>query len=310
MTSLYVDRKGVSLEVDADTLVFRENGSRIGTVPLGPLERVFLRGDVTLKASALGKLGQRGVGVVILSGRKGEATLLMHQPHNDASRRLKQYQVAQDPVNRLELARIVTESKLKRQLAYIREQRELQPMSRYMLTLSAERIEKALESVDHAESVGSLRGIEGAAAQGYFMSLKELFPESLRFKGRNRRPPRDPVNAALSYTYTLLHAEAVLQVYGAGLDPFVGFLHDVSFGRESLACDVVEPLRVGADRFVQELFRRRTLEAEHFTTTKDGCLLGKAGRARFYAAWEQVADGLRNELAEDVNELRILIEAA
>ncbi|WP_295451644.1 CRISPR-associated endonuclease Cas1, partial [uncultured Thiodictyon sp.] len=76
MTSLYVDRRGVTLKADGEALVFYENDERRGTVPLAPLSRVFLRGDVTLSASLLGKLGERGIGVVVLSGRKGEPTML------------------------------------------------------------------------------------------------------------------------------------------------------------------------------------------------------------------------------------------
>ena len=90
MTSLYVDRRGVTLKADAEALVFCENGERVGTVPLAPLSRIFLRGDVTLSSSLLGKLGERGIGVVVLSGRKAEPTMLLARPHNDAARRVAQ----------------------------------------------------------------------------------------------------------------------------------------------------------------------------------------------------------------------------
>lgn len=90
MSSLFVDRRGVQLELDADALIFRENGERIGTVPVAPLTRVFLRGDVRLSAALLGKLGERGVGVVVLSGRQGKPSLLLARPHNDATRRVEQ----------------------------------------------------------------------------------------------------------------------------------------------------------------------------------------------------------------------------
>ena len=96
MTSLYVDRKGVELRVESDTLIFAEEGKRVACIPLQPLERVFLPGDVTLKASVLGRLGAKGIGVVVMSGRKGEATMLMPRPHNDAARWMARYKVAQD----------------------------------------------------------------------------------------------------------------------------------------------------------------------------------------------------------------------
>ena len=118
-----------------------------------------------------------------------------------------------------------------------------------------------------------------------------------------RRPPRDPLNALLSLGYTLLHSEAVLALYGAGLDPYIGFYHQLDFGRESLACDMVEPLRVEVDSFALELFRAEILRVEDFSTTESGCLLGKNGRAKFYGNWEKLAEKLRKQLSLRVDEL-------
>jgi CRISPR-associated protein Cas1 len=112
-------------------------------------------------------------------------------------------------------------------------------------------------------------------------------PAALHFTGRNRRPPRDPVNACLSLGYTLLHMQAVHACAVAGLDPLLGFYHRPAFGRESLACDLIEPLRPAADLWVWNLLRTRTLREDHFTLDKGACLLGKAGRAIFYAEWER-----------------------
>jgi CRISPR-associated protein Cas1 len=114
----------------------------------------------------------------------------------------------------------------------------------------------------------------------------------------------------LSLGYTLLHAEAVLALYGAGLDPFIGFYHGLDFGRESLACDLVEPLRVEVDQHALMLFRSEKLRPEDFSTTESGCLLGKAGRARFYGEWEPLAARLRKLLAESVGDVtEAIVEA-
>lgn len=303
MTSLYVDRRGVTLKADGEALVFYENGERVGTVPLAPLSRVFLRGDVTLSSSLLGKLGGRGIGVVVLSGRKAEPTLLLARPHNDAARRVAQYRLSQDGEFRLRFACGVVEAKLRSQAAFLAEHRDDEPRSRYLLTLALRRMETAIAAVSGQTSIASLRGVEGAGAAAYFEGFGDLLPEHLHFSVRNRRPPRDPVNAALSLGYTLLHAETVLALYGSGFDPFIGFYHTLSFGRESLACDVVEPLRVEVDRHILQLFRQEKLRADDFSTVDGGCWLGKAGRARFYADWEPLAERLRKRMAEAMSGL-------
>ncbi|MDP2824004.1 MAG: CRISPR-associated endonuclease Cas1 [Sulfuritalea sp.] len=300
MTSLYVDRRGVELKADGEALVFHENGVRCGTVPLAPLSRVFLRGDVTLSASLLGKLGERGIGVVVLSGRKGVPTLLLGRPHNDAARRVAQYRLSLDAGFCLGFSRAIVEAKLRAQRALIAERREEDLRWRYPLTVCLERLDNCLAEVDAQPGIAALRGLEGAGAAAYFQGYQELFAERLHFSGRNRRPPKDPVNAVLSLSYTLLHAEAAIALYGAGLDPFIGFYHALDFGRESLACDVVEALRPQADRFVLGLFRGETLRPEDFSQADGACLLGKAGRARYYAAWETAAEALRRALTEAV----------
>ena len=113
MTSLYVDRRDVTLKADGEALVFYENGERVGTVPLAPLSRVFLRGDVTLSSSLLGKLGEKGIGVVVLSGRKAVPTMLLGRPHNDAARRVAQYRLSMDKEYCLRFARETVEAKLR-----------------------------------------------------------------------------------------------------------------------------------------------------------------------------------------------------
>ena len=303
MTSLYVDRRGVFLKADGEALVFYENNERIGTVPMAPLSRVFLRGDVTLQSSLLGKLGERGIGVVVLSGRKAEPTMLLGRPHNDAARRVAQYRLSTDADFCLRFTRAVVEAKLRSQMAFLADKRDSEPHSRYLLTLAIRRIESAIAAVDTTDNIASLRGLEGNGAAAYFEGFGDLFAERLHFKSRNRRPPKDPVNAVLSLGYTLLHSEAVLALYGAGLDPYIGFYHALNYGRESLACDIVEPLRVEVDKHVLRLFRSETLRPDDFSKTDGACLLGKAGRSRFYAEWEPLAEKLRKQLEESVSDV-------
>ena len=300
MTSLYVDRRGVTLKADGEALVFYEGEERVGTVPLAPLSRVFLRGDVTLSSSLLGKFGERGIGVVVLSGRKAIPTMLLGCPHNDAARRVAQYRLSQDPAFCLSFSRSLVKDKLDAQAGFLNERRDAEPLNRYPISVVLRRLEGIGASLPTQRTVASLRGAEGAGAAAYFEGYASLLPERLHFDGRNRRPPRDPVNAVLSLGYTLLHAEAVLALYGAGLDPFVGFYHGLDFGRESLACDVVEPLRVAVDRHALQLFRTQKLRPDDFSLSNGACLLGKAGRSRFYAEWEGLSEWLRRRMAERV----------
>lgn len=309
MTTLYIDRKNVRLDLDAEALVFYENGERIGTVPLGPLQRIVIRGGVTVDTSLLGKLGANGIGVIFISGRKAEPTLFMPRAHNDAVRRLAQYRAACDPQRALAIAGKIVADKLAAQRTYLQSKVENRLDCRYELTRVIKAISGMMGQIDDKPSLAELRGLEGAAANMYFTAYAALAPESLGFHGRNRRPPKDPLNATLSLAYTLLHAEATLAAHAAGLDPCIGFLHAPAFGRESLASDLIEALRADVDAWAMALFNRQELRAESFSNTADGCFLGKAGREKFYRAWEPLAENLRKKMEHQARTLLRLIAA-
>lgn len=303
MSTLFVDRRDIHLEHDAGALVVRDRGERLATVPLAPISRVVLRGSVTLAASVLGHLGERGIGVVVLSGRKGDATLFFGRPHNDARLRVEQCRRSLDEKFCLAYARSLVHDKLEQQCQWFNALRPRYPQARYPLTQAIEQLRQQQVRLPQARNLDSLRGQEGAAASGYFAGLRAVVPASLQFNERNRRPPRDPFNALLSLTYTLAHAETALALHGAGLDPCVGFYHQLQHSRESLACDLMEPLRPLADRLCLELVATQTLTADHFGHSAAGCLLGKAGRTRYYTAYEQHAPALRQAIREGVRAL-------
>lgn len=305
MTTLYLDRRGLALKQEGRSLVIFEDGARRGSVPLHLLERVVLRSSVSLESTLLAHLADAGVGLLVFGGRHARKhALILGDWHNDAARRIGQYRAYQNPDWRRAWSQRLVILKVKGQSRLLQRALRERPDLRYPLTTALGRLEgmRATLSGEDA-SPERVRGLEGAAAAAYFEGLCSLFPESLAFKGRNRRPPRDPVNAVLSLGYTLLHAEAVLACHGAGLDPLIGFYHELVFGRESLASDLIEPLRPRVDAWAWERFRTRDLRIEDFETTGGACLLGKGGRHSFFASWELFVRAPRRLLRRYANRL-------
>ncbi|MGX2040870.1 CRISPR-associated endonuclease Cas1 [Methylocaldum sp. MU1018] len=297
MGTLYLDRKDIEIRCEGRHLCLYEAGSRRATIPLNVVERVVVRGQATLSTGALGLLAEEGVGLLVLSGRQGRAAAILHgKKHGDTARRIAQYRWHHDDEFRLPWSRRLVALKLKAQARLLRSALQVRPDCRKPLTDGIARLERALATVDDAARLVRLQGIEGAAAAAYFAGFTPLFPASLGFTGRNRRPPKDPVNAALSLAYTLLHFEAVNACHAAGLDPCVGFYHEPAYSRESLASDLIEPLRPRVDRWVWRLFAERILRADSFATEADRCLLKKAGREIFYARYEIFVRPLRGLL--------------
>ena len=149
----------------------------------------------------------------------------------------------------------------------------------------------ALPLLETCEDLEQLRGLEGEAAQRYFDRFHALIlqqKEDFVFTTRSRRPPRDNVNALLSFAYSLLANDCAAALEGVGLDPYVGFLHRARPGRRSLALDLMEELRaVYADRFVLSCINQKVVNAKHFEKQENGAvLLTEDGRRAFLHAWQ------------------------
>lgn len=299
MGSLYLDRPDLRLKRDGKALVLYQGEARQGSVPLALLERVVIRGTVVLDTGVLGALADQGASVLFQTGRFGRVqAMLLGGGQGDAGRRVAQYQLYRDPVWRGRWSRYLVARKLAGQVRLLRGALRQRPDLRKPLGDALASLESLRVRVQAAppDALDSLRGLEGAAAAVYFGALTALFPASLGFQGRNRRPPRDPVNACLSLAYTLLHFDAARACHGAGLDPLIGFYHALAPGRESLAADFLEPLRPRVDAWVWGLFRDQILRDDHFHQDGDACLLGAAGRQRFYGGYEGFARPLRRLL--------------
>lgn len=256
MTTLYVDRKGLTCKYENKALVFFEDGQRCGTIPTIPLKRVVFQSSVTLETSLLAHLGRQGIGVTLLSGHTHQPAIYLPAQTEDAHRRIAQYVLSQDEYYRTKISQKLLLKKFLVQQETLRTLLITNP-GHISLEDAIRSITNAVEKLNGAEHVSTLMGIEGNAASVYFQALASIAPKELKFKGRNRRPPKDPLNAVLSLLYTLVYAEAALIAHIAGLDPYVGFLHTLESGRASFACDIMEPLRPKLDLFALSLFQNK-----------------------------------------------------
>ena len=305
MALLLLDRAQLEVKTEGDTLALYEAGVRRGTVPIKLIDRCVIHGAQTrLDSGVLTKLADAGATTVLMSPRSPRrVAIVLGAQHNDAAVRLAQAERVMNDAWCRQWALAVVRAKLARQRRTLRHLQDQRPDARKPLFDALQSLGAILDGLDanasslanvgpagkvaDIPSLDSLRGFEGAAARAYFCGLAGVFAPALNFSGRNRRPPRDPVNVCLSLSYTMLHAQAVQMCITTGLDPLLGFYHRPAFGRESLASDLIEPLRAAVDLWVWQLLRERTLREEHFSLDKGACLLGKAGRAIYYAEWEK-----------------------
>ncbi len=321
MSTLYIDRQGSELRIQTGVLHISTPDAPDRRLPLKYLDRIVLRADTQLSSKVLCALAEGGVNLIALGGRGGQhIAQITGTPHNDARRRWQQVLTFSQPQACALLARQLIQSKVKRQLATLNELAAHRPDLRKPLHDGRQRLERILETLRESSAptntldthtLDTLRGLEGAAAAMYFEAYFSAFAPALGASTRNRRPPRDPVNAVLSLSYTLLYSQATAACWAAGLDPALGALHTLSHGRAALACDLMEPYRPLVDLWVWHLFREGTLRPEHFGHDGAGaCLLGKAGRSHFYASWEEHAPHYQRSLLRYARTLGHSLSAA
>lgn len=292
---LYVQGQGFSLGLSGELLEVREKGKKVDEVRLMDLSHVSLFGNVQLSAQALRELTAREIQVTHLSYGGWIHGITTPMTHKNILLRQKQYAAAADERACLTLAKAFVMGKVKNGRTLLRRNGREVP-ERVLRELAACRLD-----IGKAESLATLLGVEGNAARTYFSSLTCMFKAQSKgtetpafdFQGRNRRPPRDPVNAMLSFVYALLTKELVATIVSIGLDPFLGFYHQPRYGRPALALDLMEEFRpLVGDSVVIGLINNGELGATDFLTRAGACTLTDVGRKRVIEAFERRMDTL------------------
>ena len=257
MAVLAIQEQGALLGWRHGALVISLKGEVKRTLPPHDVEIVHLYGHVSLTPAARLALLGRGVDVMFFSSHGQYRGQLLSGLSKSAARRLKQYQYLSKPLDTLRLARIFVDGKLQNQRALL--QRSNRGRNLDKISRAIESLERARRSAETSSDLDMLRGVEGHGAAVYFGALGLALKTNLfTFRTRTRRPPRDPVNSALSYAYMLLLRRVEGALRRAGIDPYLGALHATGRGKPSLALDMMEPLRpLVVDRMMLRLFNRK-----------------------------------------------------
>lgn len=309
LNTLYVTTPESRLRLDNDTLrVEVEQDTRL-RVPLHHLQAVVCFGHVGISAPLMHRLADEGITLVLLDFNGRFKARLEGAVSGNVLLRRAQHAAALDGDITLRLARAIVAGKLKNQRqVLLRGAREAkaaddeQPLSRAALDLAA-----SLRALPAAADLDTLRGIEGEAARTYFQALNRLVRADMReaftMDGRSRRPPRDRMNALLSFFYAMWMNDCRSACEAAGLDPQIGFLHAVRPGRAALALDLMEEFRPLADRLALTLVNRAQVSADDFAEREGGAvqLEGNARKAVVVAYQERKQEELTHPLlAESV----------
>jgi CRISP-associated protein Cas1 len=239
---MYVTEQGSSLVKQGDRLVVTKQGKPISWTHAFKVDQVALMGNVSVSPQAIAFLLQEGIDTVFLSYYGKFRGRLVSQFGKNVDLRRVQFQKIDDQTFRVETARLYVKGKLHNCRIFLR--RRNQELHDSNITTVLHRLRRLTGQVDKSETVESIMGVEGAGAAAYFGCFGSLIKSTeMTFHGRNRRPPKDPVNVLLSLGYTLLANAVHTQVNIVGLDPYLGCLHSPEYGRPSLVLDLMEEFR-------------------------------------------------------------------
>jgi len=295
LNTLYVTTQGSYLHLDNETVRIEVERQTVARVPLHHLGSIVCFGNVLISPQLLAKCAKEGRSVAYFdaNGRFGcrvegpvSGNILLRKAQCDAAAS------AQDS---LQISRNIVAGKIRNARTFLRRaaRENGDEDEKVDLSNAADHLSAMLKRLQRAKSIDEVRGIEGEAARKYFEHFSLMIKPSLReefpFDGRNRRPPRDRINALLSFVYTLLTHDAVSAIEGVGLDPREGFLHVLRPGRPALGLDLVEEFRAMiADRLVVALINRRQIAHKDFEEYPGGAvLLNEKGRKKVLIAYQE-----------------------
>lgn len=289
---LYVQTQGAYVGKRGNVIVVRQKDEELGHVRLIDLDHLVLCGNVGISAQTVHLLCEAGIPIVHVSRGGWFYGITSGLALRNAYDRAAQFHAAGQPDRRLALARAVVTAKGMNQRTMLRRNASPKPEA------ALARIKRLLRDVATAPSPGTLLGIEGAVAAHYFEHFGRMlkprdFDADWDFANRNRRPPLDPVNALLSFGYSLLAKECTVAVMAEGLDPWWGLYHQPRHGRPALALDVMEEFRpLIVDSAVISAVNTGMVTKRDFVFGASGCALGDRGRKAFISAYEARLDQL------------------
>lgn len=279
LNNLYVSSQGSYLRKEGETVVVEREGNKVLQLPIHAIGSIVCFGNILVSPFLLGFCAERDVSVSFLSEHGRFLASVRGPVSGNVLLRRQQYRMADDQeASRAIAANIVSAKLANCRVVMNRAVRDHgEKIDATAVKSASAAIDRLIDSLPTAADADSIRGFEGMAAAEYFAVFNHLLvdqKEDFVFSARNRRPPLDPVNALLSFIYTLVMHDVRSALETVGLDPAVGYLHKDRPGRPGLALDLMEEFRpVVADRLVLSLINRRQVSPKGFKRAESGAVV-------------------------------------
>lgn len=284
--TLYILSDQVYLQVDHDSVVVKQDRKILNRIPLVNIAQIIVIANAVISAYLIDACQRNRISISYISPHGRYIGTFYGRQIGNVMLRKRQY-AADESDQKLAIAKNIVLGKIVNQMALLAKYEAKAESVKKARSLLARKIPDLLSCKD----IARVRGVEGECAAGYFSVFDDILTgceESMKFHERSKRPPKNRFNALLSLLYTLETTSCVSAVYAYGLDPFLGYLHEVHPGRESLACDLVEEFRAPVvDAFVLREVNLRKITEKDFEESEGRFSLSAAGKKNVLANWEK-----------------------
>ncbi len=284
MKLVIVDKKRTPLKTDNKTLLVEDR-----RIPFHLIDTLLVVGDHDVATTDIIALSEAGIATLLLSSSFARRALIVSASAKSSELKLAQYRIASTVP--IKIARWILIRKIVTHTAQLKEHDIALDPAPYR-----ERIEKA-------ENLDALLGIEGSFSRRYFDRFFALFPKSLHKGKRSKRPPLDPVNALMSWQYTLFYHLIAVRLIGYGFEPAIGYLHRPFRDHFALASDLLEIFRADINDFVYEIFTQKVVERSDFSK-RGGVYLRYEGRKKLYPRFREFQERMQPRIDTAISDLR------
>lgn len=288
MATLYLTEQGSVVKKKSRRLVVTKDEQILAEVPAFNLERVIIYGNVQITTQALNFLLESGIETSFMSTHGKFHGRLVPMESKNILLRIAQYERYLDEEFQVSHSRRIVEAKIRNATQIIKRYCYDHPEKDFEEISSS--LQRAIISLQDKQRVSTILGVEGQATAAYFNAFSQMFRRELHFTTRTRRPPRDPINALLSFGYTLITNEMLSILCSIGFDPYISYLHGIDYGRPSLALDMIEEFRHPViDRFTLTLINNRVFSESNFEDRgEEGVYLKDDFRKHYFVQYEKM----------------------
>jgi CRISPR-associated protein Cas1 len=300
--TLYVTDQGLKINKDHGRIVLTKSGKVVEEIPLFKIERILIFGNIQITTQAMSSFLEQGIIVSFFTANGKFKGMLRPVESGNVFLRIAQYERYFDKSFRLAIAKSFVSAKIKNMLTLLK--LISKNHKEFCYDEKVLQMQEILNGIEKVDTIPQLLGLEGISTSTYFNCISSIVKGKFNFTSRTHHPPKDPFNALLSFGYALLTNEIFAVLSGFGFDPYIGFYHELSYARPSLATDLIEEFRAPiVDHLILDIVNLKIIKETDFEEKENSFFLNDNAKKEFFIRYNKTINEFRDSIKEQVQKM-------